>query len=128
MAELGPAVKSSQNIKSDKRVTVVGSGPLGLSCAFFLGCWGLRVTVVDGNSRAGGVLVGLTEKKIEAQVLESEISRLILIADILLETDAVLDFNRPSSLSNPDLIILDPTGLSKESGDICRVRRFQPLC
>lgn len=127
MAELGRSVKSSHNRKSDKRVTVVGSGPLGLSCAFFLGCRGLKVTVLDGNSRAGGALVGLSDKKIESQILEDEISRLIRIADIHLETGAVFDFNRPSSLSNPDLIILDPTGLSKESGASAGSVAFNPF-
>ena len=127
MAELGTEVKSSQNRRSDKRVTVVGSGPLGLSCAFYLGCRGLKVTVLDGNSRAGGALVGLSDKKIESQILEDEISRLIRIADIHLETGAVFDFNRSSSLSNPDLIILDPTALSKESGPSTGSSDFNPF-
>jgi Pyruvate/2-oxoacid:ferredoxin oxidoreductase delta subunit len=127
MAELGTEIKGRQIRRIDKRVIVVGSGPLGLSCAFYLGCRGLRVTVLDGNRRAGGALVGLSEKKIETPVLENEISRLIRIADIHLETDAVLDFNRPSSLSNPDLIILDPTGLSKESGASAGSIAFNPF-
>jgi Pyruvate/2-oxoacid:ferredoxin oxidoreductase delta subunit len=127
MAELGTEVKGRQNRRIDKRVTVVGSGPLGLSCAFFLGCRGLKVSVLDGNSRAGGALVGLSEKKIEAQILEDEISRLIRIADIHLETGAVFDFNRPGSLSYPDLIILDPTGLSKESGESAGSVAFNPF-
>jgi Pyruvate/2-oxoacid:ferredoxin oxidoreductase delta subunit len=127
MAELGPEIKSNLNIRSDKRVTVVGSGPLGLSCAFYLGCWGLRVTVLDGNSRAGGALAGLSDKKIESQILEDEISRLIRLSDIHLETGAVFDFNRPSSLLNHDLIILDPTGYSKEPGPSAGSSDFNPF-
>jgi Pyruvate/2-oxoacid:ferredoxin oxidoreductase delta subunit len=127
MAELGADVKSRQNRRSDKRVTVVGSGPLGLSCAFFLGYRGLRVTVLEVNSRAGGALASLSEKKLESQILEDEISRLIRIADIHLEIGAVFDFNRPGSLSNPDLTILDPTGLSKESGASAGSVAFNPF-
>ena len=127
MAELGTEVKSGLNIRSAKRVTVVGSGPLGLSCAFYLGCRGLRVTVLDDNSRAGGALVGLSDEKIESQILEDEISRLIRIADIHLETGAVFDFNRPGSLANPDIIILDPTGFSKESGPSTGSSDFNPF-
>jgi len=115
MAELGTDAKSKQNEKSDKRVTVIGSGPLGLSCAFYLGCRGLQVTVLDVRDQAGGALVELSAKKIESQILEDEISRLIRIADIHLETGAVLDFNKPGkSLSKADLIILDPTGFPEE--------------
>ncbi len=127
MAELGTEVKSCLNIRSAKRVTVVGSGPLGLSCAFYLGCRGLRVTVLDVNSRAGGALVGLSDEKIESQILENEISRLIRIADIHLETGAVFDFNRPGSLANPDIIILDPTGFLKETGPSTGSSDFNPF-
>ena len=42
LADLGTDVKIEKSEKTDKQVTVIGSGPLGLSCAFYLGCWGCR--------------------------------------------------------------------------------------
>jgi Pyruvate/2-oxoacid:ferredoxin oxidoreductase delta subunit len=128
LAELDTNTRNEQNKKSDKRVTVIGSGPLGLSCAFYLGCWGLQVTVLDVRNQAGGALVDLSAKKIEPRILEDEICRLIRIADIHLETGAVLDFNKPGkSLSKADLIILDPTGFSQESGAPADSVPFNPL-
>jgi Pyruvate/2-oxoacid:ferredoxin oxidoreductase delta subunit len=98
--------------QTDQRVTVIGSGPLGLSCAFYLGCRGFRVTVLDPSNQAGGALVGLSPDKVEPQVLSNEINRLIRLADIRLETGAVIDFAKPGEWSaKADLVILDPTGL-----------------
>jgi NADPH-dependent glutamate synthase beta subunit-like oxidoreductase len=78
--------------KTDQRVTVIGSGPLGLSCAFYLGCQGYAVSVLDPSGRAGGALAGLSPEKIEPQVLSHEINRLIRLADIRFETGAAIDF------------------------------------
>ncbi len=95
-------------------MVVIGSGPLGLSCAFYLGCRGCQVVVLDPSNQAGGALLDVPSEKIEPQVLANEINRLILLADIRLETGAVIDFEAPGEpLSKADLIILDPTGLSE---------------
>jgi len=37
------------------RVAVIGAGPAGLSCAWYLSLWGAPVTVFDGAADAGGV-------------------------------------------------------------------------
>lgn len=115
MAELGREVKINGNKKLDTRVTIVGSGPIGLSCAFFLGSRGLRVTILEVNGRAGGALLGLSEKEMEAHILEDEISHLTRLSGIQIETNAAIDFTSESFKPNSDLIILDPTGYSKGS-------------
>jgi len=115
LGDLATDVTIEKSEKTDQRVTVIGSGPLGLSCAFYLGCRGYRVVVLDPSNQAGGALVGLSPGKIEPQVLSNEINRLIRLADIRLETGAVIDFNTPGELtSKADLVILDPTGLSED--------------
>ena len=128
MAEPGTEVKSCQNRKLDKRVTVVGSGLARVILCILSGLSGIEGHGSGWCNRAGGALVGLSDKKLESQILEDEISRLIRIADIHLETGAVFDFNRPNSLSNPDLIILDPTGSFERVRCICRRGPFQSLC
>ena len=115
LGDLATDVTIEKSDKTDQRVTVIGSGPLGLSCAFYLACWGCRVVVLDPAGQAGGALVDLSPGKIEPQVLSHEINRLIRLADIRLETGAVIDFDTPGELlSNADLVILDPTGLSED--------------
>ena len=114
LGDLATDVTIEKSEKTDRRVTVIGSGPLGLSCAFYLGCRGYRVAVIDPSDQAGGALVGLSRSKIEPQVLSHEIVRLIRLADIRLETGAVIDFAKPGELtSKTDLVIMDPTGLSE---------------
>jgi len=115
LGDLATNVTIEKSDKTDQRVTVIGSGPLGLSCAFYLGCRGCRVVVLDPSNQAGGALVGLSPEKIEPQVLSHEINRLIRLADIRLETGAVIDFAKLGEWSSKaDLVILDPTGLPED--------------
>jgi Pyruvate/2-oxoacid:ferredoxin oxidoreductase delta subunit len=128
LADLGTDVKIEKSEKIDKQVVVIGSGPLGLSCAFYLGCRGCRVVVLDPCDQAGGALVNFSPGKIEPEVLANEINRLIRLADIKLETDAVIDFDIPGELlSKADLIILDPTGLSKDFSVPASAVAFNPF-
>lgn len=113
LGDLGTDVTIEKSEKTGLRVTVIGSGPLGLSCAFYLSCRGFRVTILDPANQAGGGLAGLSHAKIEPQVLSREIDRLVRLADIRLETGAAIDFGKPGELTaKADLVILDPTGLS----------------
>jgi Pyruvate/2-oxoacid:ferredoxin oxidoreductase delta subunit len=115
LGDLETDVTIEKNEESGPRVTVIGSGPLGLACAFFLGRLGYRVAVLDPSSRAGGALGALPPEKIEPQVLSHEISRLVRLADIRLETGVVIDFAKPGELTaKADLVILDPTGLPED--------------
>jgi Pyruvate/2-oxoacid:ferredoxin oxidoreductase delta subunit len=128
LADLGTQVKTKKSEKIDKQVAVIGSGPLGLSCAFYLGCRGCQVVVLDPCSQAGGALVNPLPKKIEPEVLANEISRLVHLADIKLETGAVIDFDTPGELlSKTDLIILDPTGLSEDFSLPASAVAFNPF-
>jgi Pyruvate/2-oxoacid:ferredoxin oxidoreductase delta subunit len=128
LADLGTDVKTEKSEKIDKQVVVIGSGPLGLSCAFYLGCRGCQVVVLDPCSQAGGALVNLLPKKIEPEVLANEINRLIRLADIKLETGAVIDFDTHGELlSKADLIILDPTGLSEDFSAPAGAVAFNPF-
>jgi Pyruvate/2-oxoacid:ferredoxin oxidoreductase delta subunit len=128
LADLGTEVKIEKSEKTDKRVVVIGSGPLGLSCAFYLGCRGCQVVVLDPCNQAGGALANISPEKIEPQVLANEINRLIRLADIKLETGAVIDFDAPGELlSKANFIILDPTGLSEDFSAPTSAVAFNPF-
>ena len=75
------AFKQANNIKIEKvkkdtgkKVAVVGSGPAGLSCAFYLMQWGHRVTVFEAKEKLGGMLrYGIPTFRLPRDVLNSEI-------------------------------------------------------
>jgi len=58
-----------------RRIAVVGSGPAGLSCAWFLAIDGYRVTVFEREDRPGGMLVhGIPSFRLDKAVVEAEIA------------------------------------------------------
>ena len=58
----------------DNKVAVIGSGPAGLSCAYYLAVDGFNVTVFEKNARPGGMLMmGIPSFRLEKEVLDSEI-------------------------------------------------------
>ena len=60
------------------RVAVVGSGPAGLSAAYFLGCLGYRVTLFEARKELGGVMRwGIPEYRLPKSILKKEIKRIL---------------------------------------------------
>ena len=59
---------------SDKKIAVIGAGPAGLSCAYFLAADNYKVTVFDRNELPGGMLrYGIPNFRLEKTVLDAEI-------------------------------------------------------
>ena len=58
----------------EEKVAIIGAGPAGLSCAYFLALKGYRPTVFDKNEKPGGMLVyGIPSYKLEKDVIAAEI-------------------------------------------------------
>lgn len=59
----------------DKKIAVIGSGPAGLACAYYLAADGYKVTVFEKEMRPGGMLVyGIPGFRLEKDVVDAEIS------------------------------------------------------
>ena len=58
-----------------KSVAIIGAGPSGLTCAYYLGRLGYEVTVYESQAVAGGMLAfGIPEYRLPKAVLEREIN------------------------------------------------------
>lgn len=75
--ELDPATRKipeKRHDYSDKKIAVIGSGPAGLSCAYFLALDGYQVTIFEKEEKPGGMLtLGIPGFRLEKAVVEAEI-------------------------------------------------------
>ena len=58
----------------DNKIAIIGAGPAGLSCAYYLALVGYHPTVFEKNERPGGMLTyGIPSYKLEKDVIDAEI-------------------------------------------------------
>ncbi len=78
----GPEPKS----RKKEKIAVIGSGPAGLSCAFYLAREGYTVTIFEKAKRLGGMLtLGIPSYRLPREVVAAEI-RLIRRMGVTLKT------------------------------------------
>lgn len=69
-----PVVQPSLRGPFQEKIAIIGGGPAGLSCAFYLAEKGYKPTVFEKNDRPGGMLVyGIPSYKLEKDVVDAEI-------------------------------------------------------
>ena len=57
-----------------KKIAVIGSGPSGLTCAYYLAVEGYKVTVFEKESHVGGMMMyGIPAFRLQKDVIEAEI-------------------------------------------------------
>ena len=60
--------------RNNKKVSVIGSGPAGLSCAYYLNRFGYNVDVFEREDRLGGLLMyGIPNMKLDKEVVNRRI-------------------------------------------------------
>lgn len=60
-----------------EKVAIVGSGPAGMACAYYLRKLGYPATIFEAHSELGGMLrVGIPQYRLPRQVLDIEVQRL----------------------------------------------------
>ena len=104
MIELLPSAAGNSN-----KVAVVGAGPAGLSCAYFLSLLGHHVTIFEARKEPGGVMRwGIPEYRLPKSILKREIQR-ILSLPIEMRTGIKIGRDIPfDELSRFDAIFLSP--------------------
>jgi NADH-quinone oxidoreductase subunit F len=64
-------------VTKDQKVAVVGAGPAGLTCAYFLAEMGYGATVFEGQSVAGGMLgIAIPEFRLPRKVIQAEVEHI----------------------------------------------------
>jgi ferredoxin len=63
---------------NDKKVAIVGAGPCGLSCAYYLAQAGYNCTIFDEHDKPGGMLrYAVPREKLSEKVLDKEIDLIL---------------------------------------------------
>ena len=63
--------------KLDKRVAIIGAGPSGLTCGYYLARLGYQVDIYEAERRAGGVMTyGIPDYRLPLNILEREINHI----------------------------------------------------
>ena len=69
-----PVVPPSNRGGFDQKIAIVGAGPAGLSCAFYLAQKGYKPVIFEKNERPGGMLTyGIPSFKLDKSVIEAEV-------------------------------------------------------
>ena len=69
-----PPVSSPQEYTYPEKIAIIGAGPAGMTCAFFLAERGYKPVVFDKNKTPGGMLMhGIPSFRLEKDVVEAEI-------------------------------------------------------
>lgn len=69
-----PVITNPQGVAYPEKIAVIGAGPAGLSCAYYLATMGYSVTVIDRASEAGGMVTQCIPRfRYNHKVLDAEI-------------------------------------------------------
>ncbi len=84
-------VQTEARTAHQEKVAIVGSGPAGLSCAYYLRKLGYPATVFEAHSELGGMLrVGIPQYRLPREVVDVEVKRLTQMgAEIRTNTQVV---------------------------------------
>jgi NADPH-dependent glutamate synthase beta subunit-like oxidoreductase/formate hydrogenlyase subunit 6/NADH:ubiquinone oxidoreductase subunit I len=89
-----PAIKKDYG----KKIAVIGAGPAGLSCAYYLAVDGYKVTVFEKENKLGGMLtLGIPSFRLEKDVVNAEID---VLKELGVEFKTGIDVGKTVSLAD----------------------------
>ncbi len=106
--EHGLVREDTPQVRTGKKVAIVGSGPSGLAAAQLLNRRGHEVTVYERSDRVGGLLrYGIPNMKLDKSVIDRRV-KLMEDAGVkfVVSTDVGKDINAKELTENNDIVIL----------------------
>ena len=102
---------------SNKKVAIIGTGPAGLSCAFYLLKFGHECVLFDKNKKAGGSLRYETlDNKLPEEALDAEIDLIVKYgAEIKLNTEISKDFFESDIKNEFDAVVFASGNFDKSN-------------
>ncbi|MCS7258350.1 MAG: NAD(P)-binding protein [candidate division WOR-3 bacterium] len=74
------SAEKSKGSQQKLKIAIIGSGPAGMTAAFYLACEGHTVTVYERQAKLGGLLrYGIPAYRLPKKILDNEINRLKLL-------------------------------------------------
>ena len=71
-------IRTGAETRYTEKVAVIGSGPAGLSCAYYVRSLGYPATVFEAHSELGGMLrLGIPEYRFPHSIVDTEVERLV---------------------------------------------------
>jgi NADPH-dependent glutamate synthase beta subunit-like oxidoreductase/ferredoxin len=114
----------SKNAKTGKSVAIIGTGPAGLACAFYLLRQGHDCVLFDKNEKAGGTLrYAVLDKELPQSVLDHEIGLIQSYgAKFILNYHISKDNFEQEIIQKSDAVVLATGIVTPEQADIFGVR------
>jgi len=106
--------------KTNKRIAIIGSGPAGLSAAFYLLKDGHACTLFDKNELPGGAMrYSIPEEELPRKMLDADINTIRRMgATFMLNTTVSKDFFENTIMPGYDAVVLASGSLGQEAMEI----------
>ena len=77
--------------EDSKKIAIIGSGPSGLACSYYLSSRGFKVSIYEKHSKLGGLLrYGIPEFRLEKEILDKWLEKYILNKNVTVFTNIEL--------------------------------------
>ncbi len=93
-ADIVPVPKASPS--TGKKIAVIGGGPAGLTCAYYLALMGHSVTIYERHKKLGGMLrYGIPNYRFPKNRLDEDINAILKAGDIKVEYESLVGTTVP---------------------------------
>ena len=84
-------LKIEEADENSKKIAIIGSGPSGLACSYYLSTRGFKVDIYEKHNKLGGLLrYGIPEFRLEKEILDKWLEKYILNKNVTAFTNMEL--------------------------------------